>query len=365
MFTAPKRDLARALESVAAVASKKAIQPILRCARLTVSKQGRLTIQATDLFITATTTIDVSRSKSADIAVDAAMMLARVKSLEDGDVVVEIKAKGIEVRSGKARKFTLPIAPGEDYPTLPSVDDAVEIMGAPGSELARLLDGARYASSRDESRAHLACVLFRVRDGVATCAATDGHRLAVRTLDLGTKRTADDMAIPNAAVAELHRIASSAGDAVVTLATIGATLVARTATSSVSLKLADVQCPPFEHIASSLKPTAHVTVVREQLIGCIKAVCVAADVHGRLAVDVTPSRMQLLASSADAGEFVDELPASIDGGSHVRASFMWRYVADALAAVDGSDVTLGFIGELDPMVLRTADTTAIVMPLRV
>ena len=361
MFTLAKRDLARALESVAAVASKKAIQPILRCARLTVSKQGRLTIQATDLFITATTTIDVTRSKPADIAVDAAMMLARVKSLEEGDVVVEIKAKGIEVRSGKARKFTLPIARGEDYPSLPSVDDAVELVTAPGAALARLLDGARYASSRDESRAHVACVLFRVRDG-SRDVRRDRRASAVRTLGLGSKRSAEDMAIERCrSRAAPDRDVGRDDD--VTLATLSTTLVARIRRRASRSWLTSSSA--LRSIASSLKPTAHVTVVREQLIGCIKAVCVAADVHGRLAVDVTAARMQLLASSADAGEFVDELPASIDGGSHVRASFMWRYVADALAVVDGSDVTLGFIGELDPMVLRTADTTAIVMPLRV
>lgn len=363
MFTTSKRDLVRALECVASVASKKAIQPMLKCARFTVGK-SRLTLQATDLFTSVTTSIAVDKGKPCDVAIDAAMMLARLKSLEEGDVVLETNGKTVSVRSAKARKFTLPVASGEDFPPLPLPDAAEVVAEIKPSALLRVLDGTRYAASRDEQRTHLACVLLRMQAGKMTAAATDGHRIAIRHAMVEGARAAGDLLVPNASVAELVRVADGDGEGLVTIAAQDRTIVASRGATSVSLKTVDAAFPPFEHIVDSLQCEHTVTCSRERLIEGLKAVSVASDqTSGRVVLDLAADRMRLVASSPDAGEFVDEFSASLEG-KPLRIAFAWRIFADALASLSDDEVVIRFGGELAPAFLKTDDTTAIVMPQR-
>lgn len=363
MFTIPKRDLVRALESVASVASKKSIQPILKCARFTVAK-SRLTMQATDLFTSVTTCVDVERAKAADVAIDASAMLARLKSLEDGDVTVESTGKSVAVKGSKSRRFTLPMMSGEDFPTLASPDDASTVAEIPASALAHLLAGTRYASSRDEQRAHIACVLLRFQDGKITAAATDGHRIALRDAKVDGARASADLLVPNAGVAELLRLAEGDHDDVVRIATHEQMLVATLGRTSVSLKVVDGAFPPIEHILNRIHPDRSVTCSRQRLLDGIKAVSVASDqTSGRVVLEIESDRVRLLASSQDGGEFVDEFSGSLDG-KPLRIAFAWRIVADALAAIGDEEISIRFGGELDPAVLKTSDTTAIMMPQR-
>lgn len=361
MFTLPKRDLVRALERAAGIASKRAIQPILKCARLSVAG-STLTVQATDLTMAVTTSLPVTKSKRCDVAIEADVLLTRVKSLEDGDVTVDVSSgKSATVRTTSARKFTVPIASGEDFPMLAAPADAQPIVTLPSPTLRRLLDGVRYASSTDETRAFINSVLLRVEPTSIFAAGTDGHRMAARTAQVSCSVAERlELLVPRAGIAHLIKIAE--GDGNVTLAHHGTQIVATKDDTSFLLRTVEAQFPPVDQFLGMATEGA-VTCDRARLVEGIKAVVSACDQHGRVSLALAQDKITVSASSPN-GEFVDEMSAALDGRAQ-SMSYMHRYISEALESVSDDTVTLRYSGELDPVVIRTADTTMIVMPMRV
>lgn len=353
-----KQNFAEALSRAAQVADKKSTMPVLSCVLLqTVG--GKLTVAAQDLTVSVTSSVDAEFSKELFVAVDARKLLDRVKMMPDGLLTITEKGGAITIKGESSRKYVLQTTPGEEFPSLPTPQDSSPIELS-GETLSLLLSQVAYAVSDDETRPHLASALLECSDDTVTMVGTDGHRLAVSSAPFeGAYR--GNLLVPVRAVDILRKTLDGSD---VTIEQSGPDLFLDFGTYAYSVKLVDASFVPYQQVI----PTTRQELVKSDarsLVSALKAVALASSsLTGGIKLTIAEDAIKLSVESPEAGAATDCVPA-VSTGTAESIGINAQYLIDALGAVTGEEVEIGFKGELDPVTVRSGDYLCVVMPMRV
>lgn len=356
-LTASKKDLVVALKRAASVADRKTTMPLLACAKL-VASTGSLEVSATclDVWIRGRCVADVSAPGS--VAVSAKSLLARIESMPEGPVVLQVKGDHLAVSApGSSRRFSLATMSADDWPVL--AEPAADVGSVPGATVLSLFERASHAVAHDETRPHLASLLVE-RDGKhLRVVATDGHRLAKVEAPLKGPK-APPMLIPGRAVREVARVAQGAES--IELVCVPPNAFFTVDGVTLGVRLVDATFPPYEQVIPKDSPSV-VTAERQPLVEAIRAVALASNEKtGGVRLQMRPGAVRISAES-QMGDGADEVAAEYSGAPAAVAAHA-GYLLDALEAHGGQRVTIAFGGEVEPLVLRAAGFTAVVMPMR-
>ena len=136
-----------------------------------------LTITATDLETTITTTLSVSSEDNGLFTCPAKMLLETVKSLQNQPITIEINTDNhhIDITSSFG-KYSMSGHDPADYPEVPRQAD-VDTISVPSSILANAINKTLFAVSNDEMRKTMTGVYFQIDFNKITFVATDAHKL--------------------------------------------------------------------------------------------------------------------------------------------------------------------------------------------
>ena len=136
-----------------------------------------LTITATDLETTITTTLSVSSEDSGLFTCPAKMLLETVKALQNQPITIEINTDNhhIDITSSFG-KYSMSGHDPSDYPEVPRQDD-VDSITLPEKVLTNAINKTLFAVSNDEMRKTMTGVYFQIDFNKITFVATDAHKL--------------------------------------------------------------------------------------------------------------------------------------------------------------------------------------------
>jgi DNA polymerase-3 subunit beta len=269
----------------------------------------------------------------------------------------EANIKGID-----AREF--PVVP------VPEGEGRIEIEA---EVLRTAIDQVAFAAATDESRPILTGVLAKFEGQQLTLAAADGFRLSVRTIPL--ERAVSDpfsIIIPARALTELGRVSSEQTDPVSITVTPARNQVIFELTNIVLVsQLIDGNFPDYQQIIPRDFVTDTVLDTAVFLKACKTAQIFARDsAHiARLRMhpgsELSSGRMVVSATSAETGDDVSELDASVEG-EEVEIAFNVRYLIDVLSVAGVPQVSLRTKDSASPGVLRLIgeeDFIHVIMPM--
>lgn len=380
-IVAPKKNLERLLSRCQGVADKKSTMPVL--ANVLLSAEGSsLTISATDLQLTISGSIEAEVKKPGTVALPARDVHDRVKAMPDGPIRIAVtNGSATTVQAvGSARRYTVHGLPGSDFPQLPEQAPDAAMIDISVAMLQKLVKRTIFSISTDETRPHLNSALFECRPskgsgpGTVRMVTTDGHRLSKMELPLEGLRADTTMLIPHKAMQELRKLFDDIVDnrdtVMVSIAQTGPNAFFKLAGVRFSVKLIDAQFPPYEQVIPGATDRM-VVAGRTAFMDALKAVSLAAsDRTYGVKLSVSSGALRISSESPESGNGFDELPVDYDG-PEISVGFNAQYLQHVLAAMDvEEEVSLGLSGELDPAVLKPADSqstefVAVVMPMRI
>jgi len=272
---------------------------------------------------------------------------------------------------GAARRFTIHGIPGDEFPNLPEPDDGAAVLDLEAATLADLIASTQFSISADETRLHLNSALFNWYGNRVRMVTTDGRRLSKREIDVDECDAKAEMLIPLRGIAELKRLCDDAkDDGSIAMSQSGAFAFFDLAGFRFVVKLVDGQFPPYQQVIP--ETSAHtVRAPRAQLADALRAVSVSAnDRTGGVRLSLSNGKMRLDSESPESGEGSDEVPVDYSGPDAV-VGLNAHYLLDVLGAMTDDEIEIGMGGELDPIVVRpaetsdTADYLSVVMPMRI
>ncbi|HLA49524.1 MAG TPA: DNA polymerase III subunit beta [Candidatus Saccharimonadales bacterium] len=354
-----QENLARALSTVARVASTRNTLPILSNV-LIKTVDNRLSVAATNLDIAITHQIGSKITKTGAITVPARLMQDFVTSLPDNVLDLELKDNKLSISTDKYHSTINGIS-SEDFPVMPAIKGG-STWKIPALELKHGLSKVVFAASNDDARPVLTGVYFTDLAGEVVMVATDSYRLAEHKL--GKHRGKLNFLVPATAASDLLRIIGDSSDEV-TITHDDQQVMYKVGDVILVARLIEGNYPDYR----KLIPTKFATVARlarEDFINIAKVSSLfARESAGSITINAAEKRVSINAIASQLGENTAEADAEVKGGGEVTLNS--RYLIEALNAFWGEQIDFCFNGKLEPCILRSADDTKylhLVMPLR-
>ncbi len=367
-----QENLAKGLSIVGRAVSSRSTLPVLGNVLL-ATDAGRLKLSATNLEVGITCWIGAKVEEEGATTVPARTFIDLVNALPPERVDMELIARTttLNLRAGRSEANVKGIDASE-FPILPTPEGSGGISVDP-EVLRTAIDQVAFAAATDESRPILTGVLAKFDGAQLTLAAADGFRLSVRTLDL-PHAVPDPFSIiiPARALTELGRISGEQERPVIITVTPTRNQVLFQLTDTVLVsQLIDGNFPDYKQIIPRERNTHTVVDTAAFLKACKTAHIFARDaahiarLHIKPASELAPGQMVVSATSAETGDDVSELDASIEG-QEIEIAFNVKYLIEVLSVVGTPQVALDTTTASSPGVIRPvgdSDFTHVIMPM--
>ncbi len=360
--------LGQGLHVVSRAVSSRTTLPILNNVLMQTSPEG-LQLTATNLEIGIRQMIPAEVQEEGGITVPARLLTDFVSSHpnEPLSMALDKKTQSLSLRSAKFDASIRGIDPA-DFPPVPSGGEGRKVKIDQG-QLRDAIEQTVIAASSDEGRPVLTGVYVQLNGGKATFAATDGHRLAVKTLPFTADGgETDTVVIPARALTELSRILKVGGDAIdVTVGPQKNQVYFKTGDVELMSRLIEGTYPNYQQVIPS-QSTTTITAKTQDLLYTTKMVSLfSKDAANVIKFKTEGKKLTLTANTSEVGQNIADVEATIDG-QDLQVAFNSKYLLDVLAVLGTDEVQLGFTGPLNPGIIRPVgkdDYLYIIMPVRV
>jgi DNA polymerase-3 subunit beta len=362
--------LGQGLHVVSRAVSSRTTLPILNNVLMQTSDQG-LQLTATNLEIGIRQMIPAEVQEEGGITVPARLLTDFVSSHpnEPLSIALDKKTQSLSLKSAKFDASIRGIDPA-DFPPVPSGGEGRKVK-IDQADLRDAIEQTVIAASSDEGRPVLTGVYVQLNGGKATLAATDGHRLAVKTLVVTgdpTDTTSDTLVIPARALTELSRILKVGGEPVdVTVGPQKNQVYFKTGDVELMSRLIEGTYPNYQQVIPS-QSTTTITAKTQDLLFTTKIVSLfSKDAANVIKFKTEGDKLTLTANTSEVGQNVADVEAKIEG-QDLQVAFNSKYLLDVLAILGTDEVQLGFTGPLNPGIIRPVgkdDYLYIIMPVRV
>ena len=367
-----QENLAKGLSIVGRAVSPRSTLPVLGNVLL-ATDGGRLKLSATNLEVGINCWIGAKLEEDGAITVPARTFIDLINALpaEQVDMEVVERTQTLNLHAGRSESNIKGID-AQEFPRVPVPEDEGGISIEP-DVLRVAIEQVAFAAATDESRPILTGVLAKFADGQLTLAAADGFRLSVRTVSLPEPVPEPfSIIIPARALVELGRISGEQKTPVVITVTPTRNQVLFQLTDIVLVsQLIDGNFPDYRQIVPREWTTHTVADAAVMLKACKTAHIFARDaahitrLHAKPGTELVPGHMIVSATSAETGDDVSELDASVEG-DEIEIAFNVRYLIEVLSVVGTPQVALDTTTSSSPGVVRPVGDEAfthVIMPM--
>ncbi len=369
-----QENLAKGLSIVSRAVASRSTLPVLGNV-LIATDQGRLKLAATNLELAVTCWIGAKVDEEGATTVPARVLGDFVNSLppERIDMDLNVRAQTIHLKCARYDANIKGIDATE-FPIIPTIGDGKRILlGA--DTLREMIEQVTFAAATDESRPVLTGVVAKFEKDKVTLAAADGFRLSVRNATLTAPLDQPvSVIIPAKALQEVGRVSGDQEEAIELAVTENKSQVLFKLTNiEVVSQLIDGTFPDFTRIIPESHSTRTV-VNTSELQNAVKASSVfARESMNTVRMQVAPAndlgggKVTITATSAESGDNVGDIDATVDG-EPVEVAFNARYLADVLNVLRVPQVAIETSGSSSPGVFKAVgrdDFTHVIMPMHI
>ena len=175
--------LNKAIQTVQRAIISKPSTPIFSGIHV-IAADNKLEIQAMDLNMAISCTIDAEISESGEIVVSAKHFADLIRKLPAESLTISKNEEkhSIKVSSGKS-EYQLFLMNEDDYPKFPTFD-ADRTIALDDGMIKELIKKTIFSCSTDEARPLFTGILVEAKDGKITFVGTNTHRLAIKSLPM-------------------------------------------------------------------------------------------------------------------------------------------------------------------------------------
>ncbi|QBQ56439.1 DNA polymerase III subunit beta [Nitrosococcus wardiae] len=364
-FSIEREEIVRHLAIVCGVVERRHTLPILFNVLLSV-EDSRLSLTATDLEVEIRTTLEVLHPKGGKTTVSARKFLDICRALPSRAVLEVHHEKGqFHVHSGQSR-FTLGTLPAEDFPSTDSLEEVVELE-LTQAELKQLLHQTVFCMAHQDVRYYLNGLLLELGEEAIYAVATDGHRLAVASLEKGPRREGVHIQsiIPRKAVLELVRLLGESSEPV-RLKFGTNQMGAEFQGLSFSTKLIDGQFPDYKRVIP-VGCEKRFIADREQFKQALGRVNILTnDKYRGVRLHLSNLKLQATVTNLEQESAEEELEIEYQGESF-EIAFNNSYLIDVLNIINTEQVKLEFTNANSSCLITPIGEVGskyVVMPMR-
>ncbi|MBI4509637.1 MAG: DNA polymerase III subunit beta [Deltaproteobacteria bacterium] len=366
-FRIQKSEFLRGLRLAQGIADRKSTMPILANVLLRTDGKGKLLLAATDLNVSVSAELQARVENEGGITASAKHLHEIVSTLP-GEELLFRRAENhwADIRAGSVQ-YKLVGMPDRDFPKIPDHRE-VAFTRVEAGTLREMIDKTLFSVSNDETRFHLNGVLFECDGTIGRMVSTDGHRLSlVERSVAGGPSLAAGVIVPKKGLSEVRRLVDGmASSGVAEIAVSPPYFFARAGDIALAVKLIDSQFPPYDQVIPKSNDKV-VVLERSVFLEALKRAQLMSSETRGVKLSITKGMLRVSSDNPELGEVKEDLEIDY-AGEDLAVGLNPRYFSELLGQMATERIRLELSGELDPAVVRPAESSdyvGVVMPMRI
>ena len=358
--------LNKAIQTVQKAISSKPNTPIFSGIHM-LTNNNKLEIQAMNLNMAISCTIDADIAEPGEIVVSAKYLAELICKLPDEILTLaqNEEMNTVKVSSGKS-EFQMLLMNEEDYPKFPTFD-ANKSITLEDSIVKKLIKKTIFACSTEESRPLFTGILVDVQDGKITFVATNTHRLAIKSLPYANTENLS-VIIPSKVLTEISRNLTGEMPQQVVISLLDNQIMVTIDNVVIVSRLIEGKFPDYKRvIPPKFAITSKINV--KELAGAVERVALFSTDgdYSIIKICVDKNELTITSSSPEVGVGREVISCASEG-EKLNVAFNASYILDILKNLEAEEAVLSMNTSLSPVCItceQEADYTYIVTPVRV
>ena len=359
-FTCSKPNLLGGVQIVSRAVPSKTTLTIMECILIEAgSDYIKMTANDNDLGIE--TVIEAQVEQEGVVALDAKIFLDIVRKLPDNDVTIETDDKYMAHITCENSKFNIVGKQGEDFTYLPVVDKSDSCMISQYT-LKEIIRQTIFSINENDNNKQMGGECFEIKEDELRVVALDGHRIAIRNVNLKNKYSGKKVIIPGKTLNEISKILPGDTDKDVTIYFMDNHVAFEFDTTLMVSRLIEGSYFPIDQMLSSDYETK-VHIHKQSFLNCIDRATLLVKEGDKKPVimNITDESLQLKINSTIGS--MDESIAINKTGKDLLIGFNPKFLIDALRVIDDEEIDIYLVNSKAPCYIKDSDGKYIYMVL--
>jgi DNA polymerase-3 subunit beta len=337
-FVISASTLLKHLKSISGVLNTSNTIPILDCFLFEISK-GELTVSASDMETTITTSLKVDSNDNGNIAIPAKTLMDSLANLPEQPISIIIdKSKHAVKLKTETGDYNISGQNGDEYPKMPRLDSQTSIV-IKSDILASAINKTIFATGNDDLRPVMSGVFCQFTEVNSIFVATDAHKLVRYTRNDAKAGATASFIMPKKPLNVLKGLLLGVDDAV-KIEFNKTNALFSFGNVNLICRLIDGKYPNYEAVIPKQNPNK-LTIDRSAFVGALKRVSVFANkATHQVRVKVAGSQLRISAEDLDFANEGHELLTCTYVGEDMEIGFNARFLLEMVSNLDSDEIVI-------------------------
>lgn len=348
------------ISNVSKVVSTKTTHPILSCIFIE-AENGNIKLTANDMEIGIESYVEGTVIEEGKVAIEAKLLSDIVRKLPDSEIHMETNEDFKTTIKCEKSLFTIAGKSGEDFSSLPVVEKSKYITISQFT-LREIINQTIFSISDSEYNNVMTGELFEVSNNRLRVVAIDGHRIAIRNVELKDESQDVKVIVPGKALSYISKIVNGGVDDDVNIYFADNNILFEFDRTKVVSRLVEGE---FFRIDNMLNVDYQIklTINKREFLDCLDRSSLLIKESDKKPIKLTiEDNMLYLKIDSLIGSMNEEIEIHKEG-SNIIIGFNPKFLMDAIRAIDDDDITIYMNNTKSPCVIKDEEENYIYLIL--
>lgn len=357
-----KSSLNKAVGIVMKAVPTRTTMSILECILIDAST-NEIKFTANDMEIGIETIVEGEIIEKGKVAIDAKIFSEIVRKLPDNDITIETDDNYTSTITCEKSKFNIAGKSGDDFSYLPVIIKEKSISLSQFT-LKETINQTIFCTSPNDNNKMMTGELFEVKDNVLKVVGLDGHRIAIRNINLSGNADDVKVVVPGKTLNEISKILSSDAESVVNIYFTNNHILFEFDNTMVVSRLIEGEYFKINQMLSSDYETKVVINKKEFLDSIDRANLLIREGDKKpIIINITDGSLEVKVQSA-IGSLNEDIDINKEG-KDIMIGFNPKFLIDALRVIDDETVDIYLVNPKAPCFIRDKEENYIYLILPV
>lgn len=366
-----KSSIFSAIQNVEKIVTTRSTLPIVGNILLEALK-GAVKISANNLEMGIEIKIEADVKEEGAILVPAKTFIGIAAKLPDENIKIATLDRDIIQISYRKAKFNINGLPADEFPVLPKITKAKEII-MDSQVFSDMVKHTIFSASTSEDKFVLNGVVLETGKNVKSgdsnigMAATDGFRMARTSKKIKDVGDAGNVIIPSKALNEIIRILQNKEGGALSIIISNEQIAFKYNNIYFVSRLIQGQFPNYKQVIPKESEVKIIANTKEILEAAERAAVIASGSANIIRITTADGNLNISANTPDVGSIEENVPVEITGNLRAPIALNVRLLNDILKILNDEKISIELSGPLSPCVIKpleVQDYLYIVMPIR-
>ena len=357
-----KSSLNKAVGIVMKAVPTRTTMSILECILIDAST-NEIKFTANDMELGIETIVEGEIIEKGKVAIDAKIFSEIVRKLPDNDITIETDDNYTSTITCEKSKFNIAGKSGDDFSYLPVIFKEKSISLSQFT-LKETINQTIFCTSPNDNNKMMTGELFEVKDNVLKVVGLDGHRIAIRNINLSGNADDVKVVVPGKTLNEISKILSSDAESVVNIYFTNNHILFEFDNTMVVSRLIEGEYFKINQMLSSDYETKVVINKKEFLDSIDRANLLIREGDKKpIIINITDGSLEVKVQSA-IGSLNEDIDINKEG-KDIMIGFNPKFLIDALRVIDDETVDIYLVNPKAPCFIRDKEENYIYLILPV